>query len=352
MEKENIRFYIFMRFKLGKDAKSIHEDFVSVFAETAPAYSTVARWVKLFKDGKNNFEDEPRAGRPITEKTQENIELVRAIITENPYATYDEVEAETSLCRGTIHGIIHDSLNLKKVTSRWVPHFLSEQNKRDRVRVCEFNLERFRDNRWRLCDVVTGDESWFFWRQIGRKQANSSWIQEGESPRTVVRRGRFEPKTMVSIFFRTSGVEHITYWDKGQSVDAESYIEDCLKPLVRSLNRQRKQSGTANLKFHHDNARPHVAQSVTEHLEQQKFIIIEQPPYSPDLAPSDFWLFDYIKQRLDEHTSAESLVRQITKIVRDTPIKEFQRTFEKWIERMELCIKFKGDYFEHEIKKN
>ena len=30
MEKENIRFYIFMRFKLGKDAKSIHEDFVSV----------------------------------------------------------------------------------------------------------------------------------------------------------------------------------------------------------------------------------------------------------------------------------------------------------------------------------
>ena len=79
MEKENIRFYIFMRFKLGKDAKSIHEDFVSVFAETAPAYSTVARWVKLFKDGKNNFEDEPRAERPITGKSEKNIESEESI---------------------------------------------------------------------------------------------------------------------------------------------------------------------------------------------------------------------------------------------------------------------------------
>ena len=148
-----------MRFKLGFDAKSIHDDFVSAFGEGVLAYNTVARWVKLFKDGRESFEDEPRVGRPITGKCDENIDRVRSIIAENPYATYDEIEAETSLCRGTIHGIIHNSLKLKKVTSRWVPNFLSDE---DRVRVCQYNLERFRDNRRRLCDVVTGDESWFF----------------------------------------------------------------------------------------------------------------------------------------------------------------------------------------------
>ena len=76
---------------------------------------------------------------------------------------------------------------------------------------------------------------------------------------------------------------------------------------------------------------------------------MDHPAYSPDLAPSDFWLFDYIKQLLDDHTSAESLVKQITKIVSDNPKEEWQKTFKKWIERMELCIKNKGDYFEHLI---
>ena len=54
---------------------------------------------------------------------------------------------------------------------------------------------------------------------------------------------------------------------------------------------------------------------------------MDHPPYSPDLAPSDFWLFDRVKKRLDDHTSAESLVKQITKIVNDIPKKECQKTF-------------------------
>ena len=40
---------------------------------------------------------------------------------------------------------------------------------------------------WRLGDVVTGDESWFCWRQICRKQANASWVAQGESSRTISR---------------------------------------------------------------------------------------------------------------------------------------------------------------------
>ena len=122
MNKENCRFYIFTRFKLGFDAKSIHADFVSVFGEEALSYETVARWIRLFKDGRQSFEDEHRVGRTITGKSTANIDLVRNVIEDNPYVTYDEIEAETSLCRGTIYGIIHDCLKLKKVASRWVPN--------------------------------------------------------------------------------------------------------------------------------------------------------------------------------------------------------------------------------------
>lgn len=77
---------------------------------------------------------------------------------------------------------------------------------------------------------------------------------------------------------------------------------------------------------------------------------MDHPPYSPDLAPSDFWLFDYIKQRLDTQSDANSMMKAITAIVSSIPKQEYLKTFEKWIERMELCIKNKGHYFEHLIK--
>ncbi|KAG5316054.1 MOS1T transposase, partial [Pseudoatta argentina] len=41
----------------------------------------------------------------------------------------------------------------------------------------------------------------------------------------------------------------------------------------------------------HDNARPHVAKPVKTYLETPKWEVLPHPPYSPDIAPSDFHLF-------------------------------------------------------------
>ena len=42
---------------------------------------------------------------------------------------------------------------------------------------------------------------------------------------------------------------------------------------------------------------------------------IDHPPYSPDLAPCDFWLFDYIKERLDDEPCAKTLATFVTNIL-------------------------------------
>ena len=81
-------------------------------------------------------------------------------------------------------------------------------------------------------------------------------------------------------------------------------------------------------------------------------MVMKHPPYLPDLAPFDFWLFDYIKQRLSDHTTVKSLDTEITKIVSEIPKYGLKKTFDKWLERMRLCIKFIGDHFEHEINKS
>ena len=81
-----------------------------------------------------------------------------------------------------------------------------------------------------------------------------------KTPRTVVRRARFEPETMSNIIFKTSGAVLISYMKKGKTIYSESYDNDCLKPMLKAVAAQRPKSGLARLKLFHDNARPHFAE--------------------------------------------------------------------------------------------
>jgi hypothetical protein len=48
-----------------------------------------------------------------------------------------------------------------------------------------------------------------------------------------------------------------------------------------------------------DNAKPHTSKMFIEKIEELGFILVPQSPYSPDLAPCDFFLFCYLRQHLE-----------------------------------------------------
>ena len=127
MENDYIRFYIKTRAILGVRAVTIYEELVTAYGHKVISYSSVQRLTKEFLVGRMEIEDQPRSGRPVSGTTEENIELVRSVVEANPHSTYDEIEVETELSRGTIFNIIHDHLKLRKITSRWVPHELTPQ---------------------------------------------------------------------------------------------------------------------------------------------------------------------------------------------------------------------------------
>lgn len=85
MDKTNIRFYIFTRFKLGLNAKQIHKKLCDAWGDTTVSYTTVAEWVQRFKQGRISLEDDSRIGRPVTGSTDRNIEIIRSLIDENPH---------------------------------------------------------------------------------------------------------------------------------------------------------------------------------------------------------------------------------------------------------------------------
>ena len=47
----------------------------------APLYSTVAQWAKCFREEREDINDDPRSARPLSEPTDENIELRREVIS-------------------------------------------------------------------------------------------------------------------------------------------------------------------------------------------------------------------------------------------------------------------------------
>ena len=86
------------------------------------------------------------------------------------------------------------------------------------------------------------------------------------------------------------------------------------------------------------------------YLESEGITVMPHPPNSPDLVPCDFWLFDLIKQNLDIQDDFESLHCSIIKFMNSLNKEEYKKTFDKWIQRMQLCVNNEGDYFEHLMK--
>ena len=84
------------------DSKTIHEELVTALGSSVPEYTTVTRWAKRFRQGREDVNDHLRSASPLSQFTGENIELVRQVISNDPHSTYDEIILDTSLSHGTI----------------------------------------------------------------------------------------------------------------------------------------------------------------------------------------------------------------------------------------------------------
>ena len=74
--------------------------------------------------------------------------------------------------------------------------------------------------------------------------------------------------------------------------------------------------------------------------------IVPQSPYSPDLAPPDFWLFP--KLRGGRYETIEEMNETVTKAIDTLTQEDFHRAFEKLLE-LYKCIAAGGDYFEGDL---
>ena len=119
-----------------------------------------------------------------------------------------------------------------------------------------------------------------------------------------------------------------------------------LRTLKRRLTRVRKEKG--NVFLQHDNARPHTSRATTAELQRLNLTTVQHPPFSPELAPSDFHLFPIMKEDLRGHHYAfyAHVERTVRLWLRKQCVDFFRDGFRKLVHRWRKCMQLSGDYVE------
>lgn len=209
--------------------------------------------------------------------------------------TYRQIRASLGIGVKTIHKILHDHLAARKLCSRWIPHNLTEAQKEARVKWCKENPKKFRRGKSNMVyNIVTGDESWIYCYEPETKRQSAQGIFQNEERPTKVKRARSVGKKMVASFFSCTGHVATVPLEDRRTVNADWYTSVCLPIVFKEVREKRPR---CNIILHQDNASSHTASRTIEFLRASNVKLMDHPPYSPDLAPYDFYLFPSIKER-------------------------------------------------------
>ena len=145
-------------------------------------------------------------------------------------------------------------------------------------------------------------------------------------------------------FFYCNGMIYMHWVPTGQTINKEYYVE-VLREFRKRFRRKRPalfKSGQWH--FQQDNAPVHNSILVTDYLTKMGINTVPQPPYSPDLAPCDFWLFS--KLRGCRYETIEKMKEGVTKVIDTLTQVNFHGALQKLLERCNKCLAAGGDYFE------
>jgi [histone H3]-lysine36 N-dimethyltransferase SETMAR len=148
-----------------------------------------------------------------------------------------------------------------------------------------------------VAKLVTGDQMWIHYYDPESKRASMKWMpSDSKSPKRL-RAKSSSSKIMITIFWDAEGVLLIDYKDHTQSY-TDDYHAFILKRLHEKIKNKRRGKLSKGVIILQDNSRPHTSRVSMAVIHECRFELIPHPPYSPDLAPSDYYLFGHLKNFL------------------------------------------------------
>ena len=294
-------------------------------------------------------------GQQKTERTEENIQRVKQLITENKALSVRAIANQLDLSVKTAWQILRKDLKFYPFKSKTVNH-LDDDHKKARVKFCEWLLEQDQDFEQY---VIWSDEKNFHLASRPNKQNERYWAPAGEDPLVtdecrVVGGAKLMAWAMI---LGREGKVHVYWHEKGARQDQDLYLEilqQFMMPLIQDTD------DYEDLWMQQDGARSHTAEKVRDWLTATfgaKVISgkmeIPWPASSPDLACPDYWLWGVCLQEIRRVKPAtlEELKEIVDDFCESLDPEEIRRAVANVRKRAAACIECGGGHFEHLLKK-
>jgi histone-lysine N-methyltransferase SETMAR len=348
MEKTEYRAVIKFLHLKGKKTQEIKDELDSVYGEASPSFTTVKHWVAEYKRGRTSILDEERSGRPKTATTDEMVDLVHRTVMEDRRLTVKDIAEACGISSERVHKILHQDLDMRKLSARWVPRLLTIDQKRVRADMSRECLSLYQKNPAEfLRRTITVDETWVHHHTPETKQQSMQWIAVGEPAPKKAKVVLSAGKVMATVFWDSRGIILIDYLAKGKTINGQYYAA-LLDKLKATIKKKRPHLAKKKILFHQDNARVHTCMVAMSKLNELKFELLPHPPYSPDLAPSDFFLFPNLKKFLGgkKYGSNAEVEDAVNQYFSGLDNQFFSDGLKGWEKRWTKCIELQGDYVE------
>ena len=264
-------------------------------------------------------------------------------IHENPTASTRELAKVTGYSQSTIYRHLSKNLEYKFRPIQHTPHSMDANQQQKRVAIAKRLLPLVEAAALNAFEYFyTGDESWFFYEN----QKKYIWVPKCEDPPIFPKRDMLDKKIMICIFWNPNDILILDATNRGEAICAQSFKEHILIPMTNTAQFLQSQMDHKQFTIHMDNAPAHRAKVVTEFLKDTGIAVAPHPPFSPDLAPSDFYLFGKLKSQLGfmEFSSKDEIIQWIRAQFLSIDKQELEAAFLEWIYRLRACIRYNGQY--------
>ena len=193
-----------------------------------------------------------------------------------------------------------------------------------------------RNYEW-LRNLITGDEKWVLYVNHTRRR---QWLSVGQTGVATPKPDLHPQKVMLCVWWGMKGIAHWEILSNGCTITADLYCQQ-LNRVAEKLKKKQDR-----IYFLHDNARPHVAKSTREKLLQLGWVTLPHPPYSPDLAPTDYHLFRSLSDHLREKKfdDENDLKTDLDNFFNQKPVVFYERGILSLPERWRQVIDNNGAY--------
>lgn len=337
--KHHLRELLIYFFNLKKSAAEAHRLLLEAYGEAALSERSCQEWFQKFKNGEFYVKDKERSGRP---KVYEDMEL-EVLLEEDSSQTQKELALTLQVTQQAISHRLK-SLGMIQKQGNWVPYELKPRDVERRLCMSEMLLARNKKKSF-LHRIVTGDEKWIHYDNPKKRK---SWVKPGEPSTSTAKPNIHGKKLMLCIWWDQLGVVYYELLKPSETITGALYRTQLMR-LSRALKEKRAHYYSRHDKIIllHDNARPHVAAPVKTYLETLNWEVLPHPPYSPDLAPSDYHLFRSMAHGLSEQrfTSYEDTKNWVDLWIASKDEEFFRRGIRMLPERWGKVMANDGKYF-------